>query len=258
MNQLSDVDFFYWNNVHSSTYGIRVLNQPSPVLAKERLTSITVPGRSGTLTMLEGANVYEDVTITVTCALDKPHEGNEGADMRAIEKICGWLRGEGGITFANRLDGYYKARIANQISFDQILRGNPHRIFQIQFVCKPFFYLASGLPRQEFFTSPTRIENPGNIPSEPLIRINGTGEITLMNGFGTMLVDTSGHEYIILDCEAKLAYRGDRTWPGDPLVLMGTRVTGEWLTIPTGASFFSWSGPAGTVLWVTPRWRCIV
>ena len=54
MNQLSDVDFFYWNNVHSSTYGIRVLNQPSPVLAKERLTSITVPGRSGTLTMLEG------------------------------------------------------------------------------------------------------------------------------------------------------------------------------------------------------------
>ncbi len=48
--------------------------------------------------------------------------------------------GAGMVIFANRAGGYYKARIANQIPFEKVLRGNPHCAFSVNFGCFPFWY----------------------------------------------------------------------------------------------------------------------
>ena len=257
--KLSEVDWFEWNGVKCTEYGMHVLGQPSIISAAERVSNEEIPGRSGTLTLLEGDNIFDDITLAVTCVIDSPYETVEGESVSRIAKICAWLRGNGEIKFANQSDGYYKGRMSSQISFDKIVSGDPHRAFQVQFRCQPFFYLDSGetaitIPVAD---SPKQLTNPGNIPSQPVIKLTGTGEGTIMAGGSTMLINSfEDIEYLMLDCEAKIAYTGAPGDPSDPLKLLGTRVTGEWLTIPTGTSFFTMTGDITSAV-ITPRWRCV-
>lgn len=79
--------------------------------AMEELGTFTnVPGRSGSLTQLEGDDIYDDMVLTATCLI---------ADPSRIQEIAAWLRGSGIVTFANRQGGFYHARIVNQISFER-------------------------------------------------------------------------------------------------------------------------------------------
>ena len=124
-------DWFSWNGVKCTEYGIHVLEQPPPTIPLERVSYTSVPGRPGSLTILEGEAVYDDMVLAVQCLL---------ADPAQIPAIAAWLRGSGKVAFANRQGGFYYARVANQISFEKILRGNPHRSFTVNFRCKPFWY----------------------------------------------------------------------------------------------------------------------
>lgn len=255
--KLSEVDWFEWNGVKCTQYGMHVLGQPSILSAAERVSNEEIPGRSGTLTLLEGDNIFDDVTIAVVCVIDDPYETVDGESISRISKICGWLRGNGTIKFANQQEGYRKGRVANQISFDKIVNGNPHMSFQVQFRCQPFFYLNSGEEAVNVTTETKSLYNPGNIPSEPVIKFTGTAEGTIMVGNSTMLINSfEDVDYIMLDCEAKIAYTGVPGDANDPVKLLGTRVTGEWLTIPTGTSFFTMTGGITSAL-ITPRWRCV-
>ena len=131
-------DWFEWNGVKCTDYGIYVTEQPPPTIPEERVTFTDVPGRSGSLTSLEGDYVYNDMVLTATCVISDPDR---------IPEIAGWLRGSGTVTFANRDGGFYYARIINQIPFEKILRGNPHRTFAVNFRCKPFWYEADVAPK---------------------------------------------------------------------------------------------------------------
>ena len=79
----------------------------------ERSTQTNVPGRPGSLTQLEGEDVYDDLILSATCFISDPAQ---------IPAIAAWLKGSGTVTFANRTGGCYKARIANQIPFEKVLR----------------------------------------------------------------------------------------------------------------------------------------
>lgn len=240
-------DWFDWNNTRCTNYGIRVLNQPSIIRAQERVESIVIPGLSGSLTRTEGKDIFEEKNQSCVCII-------EDDVINRIAKIGGWLRGGGNVTFANQPDGYYKARIANQIPFDKILRNHPHRSFSVEFICQPFFYLFTGDTSRSYYSG-ERLTNPGNIASAPIIKVTGDGDGTIMCGESTMLTNGLGEVgYIIIDCEAKIAYKGAPGDPTDPLTLLGTRVTGEWLTIPTGDSYFTFTGGISSVE-ITPRWR---
>ena len=52
-NKLSDIDWFRWNGVKCTEYGMHVLEQPTLLSPKERMEFETVPGRSGSLTLTE-------------------------------------------------------------------------------------------------------------------------------------------------------------------------------------------------------------
>ena len=165
-------DWFEWNGVRCTQYGIHVSELPPPTIPSERVTYTNVPGRPGSLTTLEGEDVYEDVVLTAQCFLSDPTK---------IPAIAAWLKGSGKVAFAHRQGGFYYARIANQISFEKILRGNPHRSFAVNFRCKPFWYQADVDP-VTLTTSTSTIDNPGSVYSEPVITVYGTGDITLMVG----------------------------------------------------------------------------
>lgn len=228
-------DYFLWNGVDCRTYGIHVSEHPPITLPAERSTQTNVPGRPGSLTQLEGEDVYDDMILTATCFISDPAQ---------IPAIAAWLKGSGTVTFANRTGGYYKARIANQIPFERILRGNPHCSFSVNFRCYPFWY-AEDSQEITLTSSGQFITNPGNVYAEPVITVYGSGTITLMVGTTIVeLEDISGS--IVIDSVLQEAYQGT--------TLMNEHMTGEFPVLKPGANAVSWTGTVAKVV-IQPNWR---
>ena len=230
------MDWFEWNGVRCTQYGIHVLEQPPVTIPSERVTFTDVPGRSGSLTQLEGDDVYDDMVLTATCLI---------ADPSRIPEIAAWLRGSGTVTFANRQGGFYHARVVNQIPFEKILRGNPHRSFAINFRCKPFWYL-SDVGLITLTTSGTFITNPGSVASEPVIAVYGYGEITLM--VGMTITELEITDKITLDTPLMEAYSGSTS--------MNSCMSGDFPSLLPGKNAVSWSGNVSRVE-IHPNWRSL-
>lgn len=230
-------DYFIWNGVDCRTKGIHVTDQPPITIPLERSTQTNVPGRPGSLTQLEGDDVYDDMILTATCFISDPAQ---------IPAIAAWLKGSGTVTFANRTGGYYKARIANHIPFEKILRGNPHCTFAVNFRCYPFFY-AENVSDITITTSGTTITNPGSVYSEPIITVTGSGDITLMVGTTIVeLTDVSGS--IVINSVLQEAYKGT--------TLMNDHMSGDFPALKPGLNGISWTGTVTQVV-VTPNWRAL-
>ena len=230
-------DWFLWNGQKSTDFGIHVSEQPPVTIAAERATFTNVPGRPGSLTTLEGDNVYEDMVLTATCFVES---------LDSLTEISAWLRGAGTVTFANRQEGHYQARIVNQIPFEKILRGNPHRSFAVNFRCKPFLYLDDS-PTYTVTRSGTFITNPGSVYSEPIITVEGSGDITLI--VGMTIADLSGVSgSITLDSALQEAYSGYTS--------LNNQMSGDFPRLLPGHNAISWMGNVSK-LTIQTNWRTI-
>ena len=228
-------DCFVWNGRRSTEFGVYVTQQPPITVPAERQTFTNVPGRPGSLTMVEGTDVYDDLILTATCILSDPAR---------IPAVAGWLKGSGKVAFPNRESGFYYARIVNQIPFEKILRGNPHCSFAVNFRCKPFRYADPGTPFV-LTASSAVLENPGTVYSEPIITVRGNGEVTLMVGTGIVeLADFGGS--ITLDSELQEAYSGTAS--------MNDAMSGDFPILLPGPNAVSWSGDVTSVE-IQPNWR---
>lgn len=228
-------DWFEWNGVRCTKYGIHVTELPPLTIPSERISHITVPGRPGSLTMLEGEDVYDDMLLSANCIIDDPVR---------IPDIAAWLKGSGTVTFANRQGGFYYARIANQIEFGKILRGNPHRSFAVTFRCSPFWY-ADEMAAFTVATSGSTFNNPGSVYSEPVIKVHGSGEITLMvNQTIIELSEIAGD--IVLDSALQEAYWGTAS--------LNHCMSGDFPKLPPGMNTISWTGDVSSIQ-ILPNWR---
>ena len=228
-------DYFIWNGVDCRTYGIHVADQPPVTIPQERSTQTNVPGRPGSLTQLEGEDVYDDMVLTAQCFISDPAQ---------IPAIAAWLKGKGTVTFANRTGGHYNARISNQIPFEKVLRGNPHCSFAVNFRCFPFWYQDNAAD-VTLTTSGTAITNPGSVYSDPVITVTGSGDITLM--VGTTIVELTGvSSSIVIDSVLKEAYKGT--------TLMNDHMSGDFPVLKPGLNAISWTGTVTQVA-IKPNWR---
>ena len=230
-------DWFEWNGVKSTVYGIYVSEHPALTIPNERVTFTDVPGRSGSLTMLEGDMVYDDMVLACTCFV---------ADPARIPEIAAWLRGGGTVTFANRQGGFYYAHVTNQIPFEKILRGNPHRSFAVTFRCKPFFYLNPVEPIT-VTASGSFVTNPGTVSSEPVVTVYGTGDITLMVGMSVVELSAVPNG-IVLDTPLQEAYQAHDS--------LNTLMNGDFPLLLPGKNAVSWQGSVSRIV-IQPNWRTL-
>ena len=227
-------NWFSWNGVRCTEKGLWVTELPPPTVPAERVPFTNIPGRAGSLTTLEGDDVYDDLLLSATCIVSDP---------RRIPEIAAWLKGSGTVTFANRDGGFYFARIVNQISFEKSLRGNPHRSFVVNFRCQPFWYHADVQPIT-ITTSGTFIPNPGTVASEPITKVSlsGDSEITIGGSLfsltGTVTIDTPRLE-CYQDYQSK-----------------NCCMSGDFPRIGTTGAYVNCSGAVSKIV-IEPNWRSL-
>ena len=228
-------DWFSWNGVKSTDYGVHITTQPSVIRPSERATFTNIPARSGSLTTLEADDVYDDFILPVECAV---------GDLSRIHEIGAWLKGAGALRLVARPGGFYHARVANQIEFSKILRNHENRAFTVNFRCQPFWY-QENVPEITVTTSGTFVNNPGSVYSEPVITVHGSGEITLM--VGMTIVELDGiTDSITLDTPLMEAYKDTTS--------MNSCMSGDFPTLLPGQNAISWTGNVTKVV-IQPNWR---
>ena len=230
-------DWFAWNGEKCTDYGILVLNHPAISRPKERVTTQTVPGRNGTLTITEGDCVYDEFIASCECIAPNP---------ASIPAFSAWLHGPGIVIFGNQPTGYYHARVNNQIDFETVLRGRPHQKFTVNFRCQPFLYLLNS--SDIVLTAPGQVVNLGTVFAEPVITMEGSGDIDLSVGDVTLGI-AGLKSAITIDVPQRLAYR-------EGVNLTGSLTGDEWPTLPVGTTTVSWLGNVSHVT-ITPNWRTL-
>lgn len=233
--------WFSFKGIRNTEMKVEMLSMPVRPLPAAQGELKSVPGMNGKLWIPENAYDRINVNFNIFTADD--------ADMDAV---CAWLSGEGDLIFGDEPNRAYHARITKQFN-----RSHQNARFYNQnmtpiFDCEPFRYEAEPTAPMAITQSGTAIINPGTVEAAPLIKVEGSGEGTLMIGSATMLFDAMT-EPIYVDCDAKMAYTGEGTTLS-PRVLATQHVTGEWITIATGSSFVSFTGGI-TKVTITPRWR---
>lgn len=230
------LSFEFANKDSYLDFGIYVEKRPSLPSPKRRVSYLSVPGRNGNLKYDE--NTYEDITLALEC-------GVIGDVYSRIDEIKAWLLGSGenNLIFSFQSDKCFIAQVVNSIDFEVSLR----RIgkFVIVFNCRPFKYAVQNNPFI-IINSGTNLINTGTLPSEPLIEVFGSGNITLkINEQEVILTAVSGK--IILNSVLQDAY-------DDSLENKNNNMKGDFFFLEVGDNHISWVGNV-TKLVITPNWR---
>ncbi len=216
--------------VRSESLGVRVLGLPDVARAAARGKGVVVPGRSGALFLDDG---YEDVRLTATMLLPASKQ----------TEVSNWLRGGGDLVLSSRPGFAHRARAIREIVYQKHMPG--YCLCQAVFEASPFAYVHPRAARD--LGAGAFIENPYNLPAEPLITIHASGDVALMTGSKILAIQgiTSS---ITLDCENGIAYAGDQLQTG--------KLSGDWPVIPPGGAMLSFSGNVAK-LTLTPNWRTL-
>ena len=158
--------------------------------------------------------------------------------------INAWLRGYGKLRTSIDPGGYFKAHVVSGLGYEKFLVNN--ETVSVLFKINPgFFYLESGeIPIT--LTTPGTINNPGTHISDPLIRIVGTGNITLTIN-GRTLTFTNIETFIDIDPEITPMYFKNNE-------NVGEKVVGEDPYFDVGDNIISWTGAVSEIN-ILGRWR---
>lgn len=225
------MEYFIFKGIDSSP--LLIINKLPPIIIPDRnVEKIEVPGRNGFLTEDDGT--YQGIIKPVECTI---------RDLSQIDFICSWLTGSGDVIFSNQPDRLFKATIINKIEFSKV--AHTFHKFLIQFDCQPHpLMLDNALIA---LTAPTTLFNPGTAYSEPIIKIYGTGDITLtINSNNIYLYNVA--DYVTIDGVL-----------GDVLKDTGLKnndASFDWdkFLLQIGENTISWTGTV-TKIEITPNWR---
>ena len=161
--------WFIWKNRTSQSMGLWVSKLPDIIRPAERVQKIVVPGRQGDLTLLQGEEVYDSYTRTITVQMP---------NQNYTEELLDWLQGEGDLILCTEEQLVYRARIAAQVVFSRV--GNCLMQGKIVFDCSPL--KRPRYPQSHVFTAADGqvIRNLGNVASSPKISITGTGACSIL------------------------------------------------------------------------------
>nr|DAQ96803.1 MAG TPA: distal tail protein [Caudoviricetes sp.] len=195
------ISTFYLGTDSAENYGIIMTAPPDHVIAERDIERKEVPGRSGDVVIDNGR--YKNITVKYSCAILP----EDGVSFRtAVTRAVQFLKpGPAYQRLRNTYDpdSFREARIQGNYSVESIVEQAG--LFEIEFDCKPQYWLLSGLETIDIRKS-TTLSNPTNQAAKPIITVYGTGPgVLTVGGVQCRILELT--DYITLDCETETARR---------------------------------------------------
>jgi phage-related protein len=180
-------------------------------IPEKRVQEVTIPGRSGNLIIEEGA--FENITIPFNCYIRSHFQRNFSALVNYLMTLTGYQR----IESTEEPNVYRMGLISARIEPDtgQLNRSGQ---FTISINFKPQKWLKSGETGITVASGAVLI-NPTGHKALPLIRVTGTGTISIGSVTATLSANTG---ICFLDSEISDAYQTDGTNRNKDLTLSGS------------------------------------
>lgn len=190
---------FIYDSVSSDTYGLYingqgVFNSPEP-----DLEFLTVPGRSGDL--VYDNKRFKNITIKYPACFTQE---NFRSNFKALQAFLLSHKGYYKLTDDYQPDYYRMAAIDKAIDLSDINWVYDAGSFDLSFNCKPQLFLASGDTATTYTAASNTITNPTNFASKPLLRVVGTGSVTIEGV--TITIAAHNYAYVDIDCELMDCY----------------------------------------------------
>jgi len=226
---------FTYKGKKSTEMYLRVLNDVEFTSPSRDVNLMQVPGRHGDLVMDNGR--FNSVIRTIPCRLEAPTGVNV---EECINNINNWLIDDGNFhefTWDNDPEFRYLARVEGDVVNHRVLSRFGRTA--VSFRLHPIKYLESSLVERQV-TSGTNLENRFNVDAKPIIRIVGTGNITLtiggrqlvLRGIGSgCIIDSESQNITTLNGQQTLF---DRIYSDFPVLTPGNNV----ITFPAGVQVF--------------------
>lgn len=231
--------YFVFKGINSQAMGVQVESYPPIMRAPLRTKTITVPGRAGSLTLLEGDHIYDTYQRRMKIAVRM--------DGR-LDEVLEWLSGHGSFVSGNEPDRTYQVTMQQAFTGEKLFRGVYHG--ELQMLTQP---LKAMNPEPVITLTATRtVDNPGAVPSEPLIRCTGSGQRSIALGDVTISISSSAPATVLIDCAAGMAISES----GASLESAVTLSEDEFPKLSTGQSTITLNG-SFTRVEITPRWRWV-
>ena len=226
-------EYFTWNGIRSTAYGVYVSEQPPIMIPNERIEFEDIAGKAGSVAITEGEKVYHDIKLPVVCW------ANSAAEVR---RFVQHIRGAGKIEFPNIPEGYYKGRLEQAVEIKRWKKTDV-REFSMTFRCEPYIYIHGN--HDITLRTPGYVRNHFNEDALPIFNISGRGDLALsVNGRLITLSNIAGS--ITLNSAIEEAYNGT--------VSLNTQVSGEFPRLAPGENAISWTGNISSIV-ITPNWR---
>ena len=219
--------FFIWNGIDCRSKGV-ILDAPFAIIRpEERVEHVTIPGRSGDLTLTEGENIFNSYIQTATIKV------KGGFRVRDIYK---WLRGSGYVTFSGEPDKKQAARVIGAITLNKHAYNLDWWVGEVQFYCQP---LKEWIQEEVMtLTASGSVRNGGDVEAKPLIKVTPSGtSVTLkVNGKDFVITGTTSGTAILVDSDVQEVTNTART------SLLTQNSTGVFPVLHPGSNTIGGSG----------------
>jgi phage-related protein len=223
---------FEFNGIDATTYGT-VTKEP---IRKRPEQDTRITKVEGADTSIREATGFRPYVIETQMVL---------FDTTDLDDIYTWLNGEGDLILDDHPERVIVAYCDASLEPERFSRGVSNRVIDIQFlILSPYWYEDNETPI--VLTVAGNVTNEGNFDSRPVLKITGSGTVTVtVDGRSfTYIFDTP---FVIVDSLQQDAYHDG--------VLKNRRMTGDFPILEPGINAISWTGTVTSIeLTKVSRW----
>lgn len=163
--------YFIWKGTDCRNMGVQLQDALPIIRGEERVEHITIPGRSGDLTMTEGERVFNSYIQTARISIK---------GVQRVPEILDWLTGAGYLTTGSEPNRQQLARVIGAVTETPHSRNLDWWSGEAQFYCQP---LKEALHEARItMTAAGTVINAGDVIARPYYKVTATangGDIVL-------------------------------------------------------------------------------
>ena len=226
-----------YNGINLREFGCYVSGEGAWEKPSPDITRTSVPGRNGDLTIFNKR--YNNVVFFYMIGITKDFDKDFSDLVSFLFSDSGYHK----LTDSAHQGVYRMAMVETGISPEMgaLLQSG---MFTMKFNCQPQVLLEEGDVPIEL-TASESIMNPTMFEAKPLIRVYGTGNLTIGNDVISILENDS---YIDIDCDLQDAYRGTQNLNGSISL-----ASGQFPVLKPGRNSVTLESEIAKVV-VTPKW----